>query len=67
MKFVQEAALETRFSLENWSAHELHPSTPDDATVDWIFVLDSLNFSFWSQSQELFTGVLCVAGPLLLF
>ncbi|KAG9394448.1 Protein of unknown function DUF2419 [Carpediemonas membranifera] len=30
-----------------WGSHELNPSTPDETTADWVFVVDILNFSFW--------------------
>ncbi len=57
---ILEEATKTHFSLQNWQQHELHPKEPTDATLDWLFVLDSLNFSFWSGSKELFTGMPCV-------
>ncbi len=55
-KTILDVARTSHFSLENWSANPLHPSDPNESTVDWIFVLDSLNFSFWPDSDELFTG-----------
>ncbi|KAL9109160.1 MAG: hypothetical protein Q9227_006085 [Pyrenula ochraceoflavens] len=38
-----------KYSTSNWSAHELHPKTKDEATVNFIFTMDLLNFSFWSE------------------
>jgi hypothetical protein len=35
----------------NWHMHELHPSLADDAAIEWIFLIDSLNFSFWSEDE----------------
>ncbi|EDO34709.1 predicted protein [Nematostella vectensis] len=35
------------YSYKTWKDHELHPKEMSKATVDWIFVLDTLNFSFW--------------------
>lgn len=35
-----------------WSAHELHPKAEDGSTVDFIFVMDLLNFSFWSEKSD---------------
>lgn len=32
-----------------WQNHELHPKTRDVSTLDWIFLVDILNFSFWSD------------------
>lgn len=36
-----------------WKAlHELNPKAADEAAVNWVFVTDTLNFSFWSESDE---------------
>ncbi|XP_062937193.1 queuosine 5'-phosphate N-glycosylase/hydrolase isoform X3 [Cynocephalus volans] len=36
-----------------WKArHELHPRAADEAAVNWVFVTDTLNFSFWSEQDE---------------
>ena len=40
------------FSLEHWRQHELHPSNPQDWHVDFLFVLDALNFSFWMPKGQ---------------
>lgn len=58
--------------MKNWKTHVLHPkdiSLP--YTIDWIFLIDTLNFSFWSDSEkytvkyhnEIYTGYwsLCAA------
>lgn len=45
---------EKEFSTKNWSNHELHPKAKDEATVDFIFLMDLLNFSFWSEDDEAF-------------
>ncbi len=40
-------------STKSWAAHELHPKAKDTAaTLDFIFTMDLLNFSFWSESSE---------------
>lgn len=39
-------------STNTWSDHELHPQTKDESTVNFIFTMDLLNFSFWSQLPE---------------
>jgi len=39
------------YSTRTWSEHELHPKAKDEATVDFIFVMDLLNFSFWSEKE----------------
>ncbi|KAK0634562.1 hypothetical protein B0T17DRAFT_611549 [Bombardia bombarda] len=40
------------YSPATWSAHELHPQTKDDSTVAFIFTMDLLNFSFWSEKPD---------------
>jgi len=39
-------------STNTWSDHELHPQTKDESTVNFIFTMDLLNFSFWSKLSE---------------
>jgi hypothetical protein len=41
------------YSHSNWKGHALHPKTADSSTCDWIFLIDLLNFSFWSEKSEL--------------
>lgn len=43
---------EEGLSLDNWCRHELHPDVADDEAIEWIFLIDSLNFSFWPESVE---------------
>jgi len=38
-----------QYSTETWSTHELHPKSKDEATVNFIFTMNLLNFSFWSE------------------
>lgn len=40
---------EKQYSTRDWSQHELHPKAKDESTVDFIFLMDLLNFSFWSD------------------
>ncbi|CEJ58063.1 hypothetical protein PMG11_06734 [Penicillium brasilianum] len=40
------------YSTQTWSEHELHPKTKDESTVDFIFTMDLLNFSFWSAETD---------------
>lgn len=40
------------YSTKTWSSHELHPKSKDESTVDFIFTMDLLNFSFWSEANE---------------
>ncbi|KAJ5239110.1 hypothetical protein N7468_003729 [Penicillium chermesinum] len=40
------------YSTHTWSDHELHPKAKDESTVDFIFTMDLLNFSFWSEEKD---------------
>ncbi|KAB5582337.1 hypothetical protein GE09DRAFT_1074548 [Coniochaeta sp. 2T2.1] len=40
------------YSPSTWSDHELHPKAKDSGTVGFIFLMDLLNFSFWSERPE---------------
>ncbi len=51
---VWDLMQEKVYSAKKWSQHELHPKAKDEATVDFIFLMDLLNFSFWSEEEELF-------------
>ena len=58
---MKEAALqiltqmkEKEYSLKAWKEEEVHPKEMTETTVDWIFVVDSLNFSFWLPGEEQF-------------
>lgn len=47
---------ERGYSTEAWAEHELHPKLSDGFTeielVNFIFTMDLLNFSFWSELPE---------------
>jgi hypothetical protein len=43
---------ERSYSTTTWSEHELHPKAKDEATVAFIFTMDLLNFSFWSELPD---------------
>ncbi|KAG6029058.1 hypothetical protein E4U41_000483 [Claviceps citrina] len=38
-----------KYSTATWSQHDLHPKAKDESTVAFIFTMDLLNFSFWSE------------------
>lgn len=40
------------YSSQAWSEHQLHPKAKDQFTVDFIFTMDLLNFSFWSETVD---------------
>ncbi len=33
-----------------WNSHPLNPKSKDESTLEWIFLVDTLNFSFWTES-----------------
>jgi len=49
---IHAQMLQKQYSPAKWSAHELHPKTKDEATIAFIFTMDLLNFSFWSEKPE---------------
>jgi putative queuosine salvage protein len=40
------------YSTKAWSKHELHPKEKDESTAAFIFTMDLLNFSFWSEKED---------------
>ena len=43
---------EKDYSAREWTKHELHPKAKNESTVDFIFLMDLINFSFWSDKDE---------------
>ncbi len=41
-----------KYSTSTWRTHDLHPKDQTESTIDWIFLVDLLNFSFWSDSSD---------------
>ncbi|RWS01481.1 UPF0553 protein C9orf64-like isoform X2, partial [Dinothrombium tinctorium] len=39
------------YSLSSWKQHLLNPKEANKFAIDWIFVVDCLNFSFWSDDK----------------
>ncbi|KAI4214933.1 MAG: hypothetical protein LQ351_002648 [Letrouitia transgressa] len=50
---IWERMQEKNYSPKSWSEHDLHPKSQDALTVDFIFLMDLLNFSFWSDNPNL--------------
>ena len=42
---------EKGYSTRDWSKHELHPSAKDARTAHFIFLMDLINFSFFSDCE----------------
>lgn len=55
-KSVYHAMQEQQYSTETWASHPLHPKEKTESVVDWIFTIDLLNFSFWSDFDDHDTG-----------
>lgn len=41
-----------KYSILNWKEHPLNPKIANEDAIEWIFVVDSLNFSFWSEPER---------------
>ncbi|XP_058067006.1 queuosine 5'-phosphate N-glycosylase/hydrolase [Anopheles bellator] len=42
---------EKEISVDNFSQHQHHPTAKDPKAVDWIFLIDTLNFCFWTPGK----------------
>lgn len=40
------------YDTSTWATHPLHPKTRSAEVVDWIFLVDLLNFSFFSDETD---------------
>lgn len=49
---IYQMISEKEYSTGDWSKHELHPKAKDESTLDFIFLMDLLNFSFWSDAEN---------------
>jgi len=38
--------------FKSWKTHPLNPKVANEQALDWIFVVDALNFSFWTPSND---------------
>lgn len=61
---IFESIKSGKLRSENFSQNngDLHPSKSDPKAVEWIFILDTLNFCFWTPGKRhvyklQFTGV----------
>lgn len=53
---IYESMKLQQYSTETWASHPLNPTEKSKETVDWIFTVDLLNFSFWSDYDDSDTG-----------
>lgn len=56
---VVEAILSKELDISNFSQHEHHPNSTDANAIEWIFLIDTLNFCFWTPSNK---AKWCVEG-----
>lgn len=49
---IYEQMQKKEYSTKTWASHELHPKARDESTVAFIFTMDLLNFSFWSEKND---------------
>jgi hypothetical protein len=49
---IYEQMQKKEYSTKTWASHELHPKARDESTVAFIFTMDILNFSFWSEKND---------------
>ncbi|XP_013412543.1 queuosine salvage protein-like isoform X1 [Lingula anatina] len=47
-----EKAKKREFFIGSWRDHTLNPKTSDEKAINWIFLCDTLNFSFWSKDEN---------------
>jgi Potential Queuosine, Q, salvage protein family len=38
--------------IKNFSQHEFHPKPTDQNALNWIFLIDTLNFCFWTKGDQ---------------
>ncbi|XP_022662097.1 queuosine salvage protein-like isoform X2 [Varroa destructor] len=53
---IHGAVSNNAFSVANWKQHPLNPKQATEQAVEWIFVVDLLNFSFWSTDYQVEYG-----------
>lgn len=49
---VWKAWQEGCLGADGYAKHELHPKPDDPNAVEWIFVLDTLNFCLWTPGKN---------------
>ncbi|KAL8953408.1 MAG: hypothetical protein Q9222_000721 [Ikaeria aurantiellina] len=43
---------ERQYTFKTWSEHSLHPKEKSEETANFIFLMDLLNFCFWSEHSD---------------
>jgi hypothetical protein len=50
---ILTSMLRKNFDINEWASHPLHPSSRDGNAIQFVFVVDVLNFCFWSPPNAL--------------
>ncbi|XP_059613360.1 queuosine 5'-phosphate N-glycosylase/hydrolase [Phlebotomus argentipes] len=48
---VLEGLKSKEIDVENFSQHEFHPKPEDPKCLNWLFLIDTLNFCFWTPGN----------------
>ena len=59
---IQNQIQQKPYSIHTWKSHPLHPQIGNKKTIDQVFLMDLLNFSFWSDQQDSSTFVVSLDG-----
>lgn len=47
------AGIKTKdIDIENFSQHEYHPNADDPRALNWLLIIDTLNFCFWTPGDD---------------
>ncbi|KAJ2722816.1 hypothetical protein GGI07_003071 [Coemansia sp. Benny D115] len=46
---IQQRMSKQGYSTATWKTHPLNPSIANEQALEWIFLVDTLNFSFWTS------------------
>jgi hypothetical protein len=49
---IIEAIVSGALDIKNFSQHEFHPKPDDPKALNWIFLIDTLNFCFWTKGDQ---------------
>lgn len=49
---IRELMIQRKYGTATWSTHPLNPDSNTPHVVDWIFTVDTLNFSFWPDDPQ---------------
>lgn len=49
---IIDAIADGSLDIKNFSQHEFHPKPTDPNALNWIFLIDTLNFCFWTKGDQ---------------